>query len=151
MRKRLSVTLLGNVEKWGDLQVSSQIFYLQNLSFYFISNPLSFCNIEDEYHNNLQSIAEEENRTYGAIVTFEEYLNADHFDRFVTLNEIKEDNALDKKRNTDNFLNSDVINKFKNDNFLNSLYLTHMKSKSLWKPDKFKLADRLVNSIKLTK
>jgi hypothetical protein len=106
---------------------------------------------DNQYKENMQSIAEDENKLKGAITTYEEYLNAYNFDTFVYMDEIKQDNENAKKRNIDNFLNPDMINKFKNENFLNSLYLSHMKSKHLWKPDKFKLPDRLVNNIKMNK
>ena len=105
---------------------------------------------DEEYQENLQKIAEDRNKIVGAIMTFEEHLNADNFDKSLTFEGIKDENEQAKKRNIDNFLNPDVIHRFKNENFLNSLYLTHMKSKSLWKPDKFKLADRVVNNIKMT-
>ena len=75
-------------------------------------------------------------------------MNSNNIERNLSLINIKQENMDAQVRNKDNFLNSEVINRFKNDNFLNSLYLTHMKSKDLWKPDKFKLADRVINNLK---
>ena len=106
---------------------------------------------DDSFKQGLESIANEGKVIHDAITTFEEILNANNYDAFVSLDEIKEDNRNANKRNIDNFLNPSVIHKFKNENFLNSLYLTHMKNKSLWKPDKCKLADKLINNIKMNK
>lgn len=103
---------------------------------------------DEHFANSIEKIADDGKRMFEAIWTYEEILNSNYNEQFVSLEEIKEENYKSQKRNTDNFLNSDVINKFKNDNFLNSLYMTHMKNKSLWKPDKFKQADRVVNSFK---
>lgn len=75
-------------------------------------------------------------------------MNSNNVERIISLEEIKQENSEAQVRNKDNFLNAEVINRFKNDNFLNSLYLTHMKNKDLWKPDKFKMADRVINNIK---
>lgn len=118
--------------------------------------------VDNEYKENLEEIAKDGEKIKGAIVTYEEHLNANNTE-YVTLDEIKDgreyyssllclthsylDNENARIRNIDNFLNKDVINKFKNENFLNSLYLTHMTNKTLWKPDKFKMADKLVYSI----
>jgi len=117
-----------------------------------VSSCRDWKNFKDKkYKEGLQSIAEDGTKIQGAITTFEEHLNADNFDPKITLEEIKVDNESATKRNIDNFLNPGVINKFKNENFLNSLYLTHMKNNSLWKPDKFKVADKLINNIKQNK
>ena len=99
----------------------------------------------------MDEINKDSNKIYGAVVTYEEHLNADVFDNTITMEEIKDDNEEARKRNVDNFLNPEAINKFKNENFLNSLYLTHMQSKHLWKPDKFKMADKVIHNIKQNK
>ncbi|CAI2362851.1 unnamed protein product [Moneuplotes crassus] len=99
------------------------------------------------YSKKMDSISTSIDKLKGAIETYEEHLNANVFNKNITLEEIKEDNELARVRNIDNFLNPRSIHKFKNENFLNSLYLSHMQSKSLWKPDKFKLADRLIYNI----
>lgn len=104
-----------------------------------------------KYSQNMDSISTTVDRLKGAIETYEEHLNADVFNKDITFEEIKEENENARVRNIDNFLNEDAIHKFKNENFLNSLYLSHMQSKSLWKPDKFKLADRLVYNIQQNK
>ena len=103
---------------------------------------------DEGYNSSIDKIADDRKKIFDAIWTFEEILNSNYYEQNLSLEEIKEENFKSQKRNKDNFLNSEVINKFKNDNILNSLYLTHMKSKSLWKPDKYKQADRLVNSFK---
>lgn len=95
----------------------------------------------------MDSISTSIDKLKGAIETYEEHLNANVFNKDITFEEIKEDNELARARNIDNFLNPRAIHKFKNENFLNSLYLSHMQSKSLWKPEKFKLADRLIYNI----
>lgn len=117
-----------------------------------IRDCINYKNFKDtKYQEDLAKIAIDRKKIHDAITTYEEILNANNYDTFVGLNEIKEENNNAQKRNIDNFLSPDVINRFKNENFLNSLYLTHMKNKSVWKPDKFKLPDKIINNIKMNK